>query len=106
MWQVEFLDDSVTADIEGWPLELKAALARILDRIEQVGLERMGPPMVSHLEGKLWEMRPSGKRLEGRALYVTAKGKRIIIVLAFIKKTQKTPRRVIEQALERAATVT
>lgn len=47
-------------------------------------------------------MRPSGNRVEGRALYVAAYGRRIVIVLAFIKKTRKTPDRLIRLALERA----
>jgi phage-related protein len=53
-----------------------------------------------HIEGKLWEMR-SGRRIEGRALYVAASGRRVVIVLAFQKTTQKTPRRMIELALRR-----
>ena len=50
-------------------------------------------------------MRPSGRNMEGRALYVAVKGRRVIVVLAFIKKTQKTPRRLIELALQRAELV-
>jgi len=41
-------------------------------------------------------------RLEGRALYVAAVGRRVVIVLAFVKKTRKTPDRYIRLALERA----
>ena len=37
-----------------------------------------------------------------RALYVTAVGRRVVVVRAFIKKTQKTPNREIELALKRA----
>lgn len=58
--------------------------------------------MVKHIEGKLWEMRPSGKDIEGRTLYVAVKGKRVTIILAFVKKTQRTPRSLIDLALERA----
>jgi phage-related protein len=47
-------------------------------------------------------MRVSGYRLEGRALYVAAVGRRVVIVLAFVKKTRKTPDRYIRLALERA----
>jgi phage-related protein len=50
-------------------------------------------------------MRPSGKRTEGRALYVTATGRRAVIVLAFVKKTRKTPDHVIKLALERARSI-
>jgi phage-related protein len=37
-----------------------------------------------------------------RALYVTAVGQRVVVVRAFAKKTQKTPRAEIELALRRA----
>jgi phage-related protein len=46
-------------------------------------------------------MRASANRIEGRAVYVAVTGKRVVIVLAFEKKTQKTPRRFINQALDR-----
>jgi len=59
---------------------------------------------VKHLEGKLWEMRASGDHVEGRAMYVATKGKVVVITLACIKKTQKTSRRQIDLALERAKT--
>ena len=35
-------------------------------------------------------------------LYVTAVGKRVVVVRVFIKKTQKTPSREIDLALKRA----
>jgi phage-related protein len=38
-------------------------------------------------------------------VYVTAVGKRIVVVHVFTKKTQKTPRREIEIALKRAREV-
>ena len=40
-----------------------------------------------------------------RAVYVTAIGKRIVVVHVFTKKTQKTPRPEIETALNRAKEV-
>jgi phage-related protein len=40
-----------------------------------------------------------------RAIYVTASGRRAIVVHVFVKKTQKTPRREIEMALKRAKEV-
>ncbi len=103
-WTIEVTIEA-QAELAAWPVELRASLARIVERVEQVGLERLGEPFVKHLEGKLWEMRPSGRRIEGRALYVTATGRRVVILLAFEKKTQKTPRRFIERALDRAKDV-
>ena len=67
-----------------------------------VGVDRVGPPHVKHLQGRLWEMRLRGRDGIARALYVTATGQRVVVVRVFVKKTQKTPRREIELALERA----
>lgn len=39
----------------------------------------------------LWEIRMTGKDGISRALYVTAKPKRVVVVRVFIKKTQKPP---------------
>ena len=73
--------------------------------IAENGLERMREPYVKHLEGSLWEMRLKGKDGIARAAYVTAMGKRVVVVHVFGKKTQKTPRREIDMALRRAKEV-
>jgi phage-related protein len=73
--------------------------------IEEFGLERMHEPHVKHLQGSIWEMRMRGRDGISRALYVSAKGKRVVIVRVFVKKTQKTPGREIELALSRAKEV-
>jgi phage-related protein len=105
-WTVEVLNNEVATELDAWPRELRAALTRITDRVASIGLDRMGEPHVRHIDGKLWEMRPSGKHTEGRALYVTTTGRRVVIVLAFVKKTRKTPDRIIKLAHERARTLT
>ncbi len=46
---------------------------------------------MKHLEGKLWELRLTGRDGIARALYVTAIRRRVVVVRAFVKKTQKTP---------------
>lgn len=68
----------------------------------QVGPERMREPHVKHLKDKLWEMRMRGRDGIARALYVTARGKRIVILHAFVKKTRVTPPQAIRLALTRA----
>jgi phage-related protein len=40
-----------------------------------------------------------------RACYVTAVGKRVVVVHVFLKKAQKAPRREIELALKKAKEV-
>jgi phage-related protein len=47
-------------------------------------------------------MRLKGRDGLSRALYVTASGKRVVVLRAFVKKTQKTPQAEIDLALRRA----
>jgi phage-related protein len=70
--------------------------------IRQVGLEALKEPYVKHLQDKLWEIRLKGRDGIARAIYVTALGRRVVIVRAFVKKTQQTPRDEIDLALRRA----
>jgi len=83
-----------------------ARFLRLAERIASAGLESLSDPHVKHLEGKLWELRLTGRDGIARALYVTAIGRRVVVVRAFIKKTQKTPRAEIELALRRAKEIT
>jgi phage-related protein len=104
-WTVETLNETVDAEVGALPADMRARLAHIAKLIEEMGLERVGEPHVKHLDGRLWEMRLTGRSGISRALYVVATGRRAVIVRAFIKKTQKTPRREIDLALARARAV-
>ena len=48
---------------------------------------------------------PEGKAGIARALYITARAQRVVIVRAFSKKTEKTPTNEIDLALQRAKEV-
>ena len=61
----------------------------------------MREPQVKHLQGPLWEIRLGGRAGIARALYVTMRQQRVIVVRAFVKKTQKTPPSEIALALAR-----
>ena len=66
----------------------------------------MREPHVKHLEGKLWEMRMKGRDGIARAIYVIAMRQRVVVVHAFVKKSQKTPGSALELARKRAREVT
>lgn len=104
-WQVEILNETVAAEIGSLPANMQARFLRLAQRIEAIGVEGLSEPHVKHLEGKLWEMRLTGRDGIARALYVTVVRKRVVVVRAFVKKTQKTPRPEIELALRRAQEV-
>lgn len=105
-WIVEFLADDVEAELLALPRDMQARFLRIVNLIESKGLQQVHEPYVKHLQGKLWEMRMTGRDGISRALYVAASGKRVVVVRVFVKKTQKTPTREIRLALERAKDVT
>lgn len=65
-----------------------------LDLLEEYGT-RIGEPVTKHLDGEIWELRP----LKNRLLYAYYKDNKFIILHHFIKKTQKTPKKEIKQAM-------
>jgi phage-related protein len=104
-WQVGFLDEGTKAALDALPIDFRASFQRIVELLQAHGLERVREPYVKHLDGPLWEMRLKGKSGIARAVYVTATGKRILVVHVFVKKTQKTPRNEINYAMKRAKEV-
>jgi phage-related protein len=95
---VEIFNEAVAAEIAALPADMQARFLRLAERIASVGLESLSEPHVKHLEGKLWELRLTRRDRIARVLYVTAIGQRAVVVRAFAKKTQKTPRAEIELA--------
>ena len=104
-WAVETLNSVVDAELAELPADMRARFVRIASLIEEFGLEQVREPHVKHLQGALWEMRLKGRDGISCALYVTATGRRVVVLRVFVKKTQKTPSREIALAMERARQV-
>ncbi len=101
-WTIETLNETVDAELAELPADMRARLVRISELIESVDLPNVREPHVRHIRGQLWEIRLKGKAGIARALYVTAEEQRVVILRAFIKKTEKTPTGEIDLALQRA----
>ena len=99
-WTVETVS-GVEAEIVALPVSLRARLLRLLETVENIGLEALPAAHVRHLEGKLWELRVRAEGGIARAIYVTAAGRRLVVLHVFAKKSRKTPRRVLATARER-----
>jgi phage-related protein len=69
---------------------------KINDYIQALSLygKRAGEPYIKHLDGEIWEIRPLRDRILFAAWYEGG----FIILHHFMKQTQKTPIREIEQA--------
>ncbi len=64
-----------------------------LNALRQYGLN-LREPYIKHIVGDIWELRP----LSDRFFFVSWTGGSFVILHHFVKKTQKTPSREIEQA--------
>lgn len=56
--------------------------------------KKLGEPYLKHLDGEIWELRP----LRDRILFAAWINDSFVLLHVFMKKTQKTPAREIEQA--------
>ena len=77
----------------------------IVELLETFGPNKVREPYVKPLVGKLWEIRMKGKSGIARAIYITVKERRIVILHVFVKKTQKTPKSAIQLAIKRQSEV-
>jgi phage-related protein len=101
-WAFQTLNAVVDAEVRALPSDMQARFLRFGDVIQQSGLQSLPREAVKHLDGKLWEIRLTGRDGIARAIYVTAAGRRVVVVRVFVKKTQKTPPRELELARQRA----
>ncbi len=65
-----------------------------LQALAEFGL-KLGEPYIKHLQGNIWELRP----LRDRSLFAVWQEDSFVLLHCFVKKTQKTPKREIEQAI-------
>lgn len=72
---------------------------KILSYIKSLELygTRVGEPIVKHIEDDIWELRP----LNNRIFFFYFKDNKFILLHHFIKKTNKTPKKEIEEAKNR-----
>ncbi len=88
-------------ELEALPSDMQARFLHIAELLETFGPHSVGMPHVRPIEGKLWEMRMQGRDGIARALYVAAHERRLVVLHAFVKKTQTTPRAAIAMARKR-----
>ena len=97
---IEYFHARVKVEIESWPDDLLADFARMVELLMDFG-PNIGMPHSRPLGGGLFELRPRGRGGIGRAFYCFAVGRRIVILHAFIKKTQETPEQALRMARRR-----
>lgn len=89
----EYLDELAERHDKDSRIKLNK-IQEYLHRLEIGGLS-IGEPYIKHLDGAIWELRP----LRDRILFAAwDEDKGFIVLHQFVKKTQKTPQREIDQA--------
>ena len=71
----------------------RSKILAYIGALEQFGT-RVGEPIVKHIDGDLWELRP----LANRIFFFYWKDNNFVLLHHFVKKTNKTPKKEIEQA--------
>lgn len=99
-WTVE-LHRLAEPELMALPADMQARFLHVSELLESFGPQHVGMPHIRPLEQKLWEMRMQGRDGIARAVYVAVQGRRLRVLHVFVKKTQTTPRKAIEIALNR-----
>ena len=99
-WTVKVIAQA-EAELQALPADMRARFLHIAELLETFGPQQVGLPHVRPLESKLWEMRMRGRDGIARAVYAAVRGRTLLVLHVFVKKTQTTPRAAIETALAR-----
>lgn len=103
-YSIEYFNARVLAEVESWPDGILADYARLVELLMEFG-PNLKMPHSKALGKGLFELRPKGKEGIGRTFYCYLVGQRIIILHAFIKKTQETPEHELKIARKRVKEV-
>jgi phage-related protein len=99
-FQILFFATSVQTLIEKWPVGIYASFVRITEQMVWSG-PNLGMPYTKAMGEGLFEIRARGSEGIGRAFFCCMKGKRIVILHGFVKKTQATPVKELRLAKQR-----
>ncbi|MHB0978857.1 MAG: type II toxin-antitoxin system RelE/ParE family toxin [Thermoleophilia bacterium] len=99
-YSVEYFNERVLAEIERWPVGVLADYARLVELLAEFGPD-LRMPHSRALGGGLFELRPRGREGIGRALYCYLVGERVVVLHAFVRKTQATTERDLKLARRR-----
>ena len=99
-FEVSYFHERVLSEVQSWPLDVLADYARLIELLTEHGPSLRMPHSRAFGDG-LFEVRPRGRSGIGRAFYCFLLGKRVVVLHAFIKKTQQTNPADIELANKR-----
>jgi len=99
-FDVSYFHERVLNEVQSWPVDVLADYARLIELLTEHGPSLRMPHSRAFGDG-LFEVRPRGRSGIGRAFYCFLLGKRVMVLHAFIKKTQQTPDKELNLARKR-----
>ena len=99
-WRITFYNRKVKLQVLAFPEGILANFLHIAELIEEFG-PTIGMPFTRSIKSGLFEIRAKGKEGIARALYCSLAGKELVILNAFVKKTQKMPKKELALARKR-----
>ncbi len=97
---LEYFNQKLKTRIEKWPTSVLASFVRISVQMQLSG-PHLGVPYTKALGQGMFEVRAKGIEGIGRVFFCCLKGRRVIFLHGFIKKTQNTPLKEIRIARKR-----
>lgn len=91
-WTVEALNAAVDAEIAALPRDMRARLTRLSAIIEEYGFGGLPRDAVKHLDGRLWELRITGRDGISRAIYLTAAMRRVVMSVYLSRRRRRRRR--------------
>jgi len=99
-WRVTFYSAGFEEEVLQLAAGFVARFLRYAERMEIYGPD-LGMPHTRAIGEGLFELRVKGQEGIARVFYCTVVQRRIVMLLVFIKKSQKTPKRELETAKRR-----
>ncbi|MBD2786521.1 type II toxin-antitoxin system RelE/ParE family toxin [Xenorhabdus sp. DI] len=98
-WNIDFYH-GVMDSILDMPPKIQARMLKLLELMEQHGAN-LGSPHTEPMGNGLFELRAKAQEGIGRGLFCYLDGSNIYILHAFVKKSQKTPKKDLDLAKSR-----
>ena len=99
-YTVEYFHNRVLEEVESWLVDVVADYATIIELLIEHGPNLRMPRSRAFGDG-LFELRPRGRSGIGRAFYCFLVGRRVVVLHAFVKKSQQTPDKEVKLARKR-----
>lgn len=101
-WEVYFYqsvrgDSPIEDFLDDLPIKAKAKCIAYMEALEEHGFE-LPRSFIAKIRGNIWELRPEWAGTEYRFFYVAMVGRRLVVLHAITKKSQKVKVRDIELA--------